>query len=152
MQDRSCARLLRAEGQLIRYAKSPRTLLFLGGHLPLLTWSRPLTVSFPRMFSASQTYSPASSTFTLLNCSREFFLVWERKEGERCDLGLPELISISHRVVTVKNHQCRLGEKTVPQASLFWSAAGTMDALDLGGDLNCQGNTDKVHTATARMF
>lgn len=82
-------------------------------------------MSFPRMFSASQTYSPASSTFTLLNCSREFFLVWERKEGERCELGLLELIS----AVTLKNHQCvcRLGEKMVPQASLFWSAGGTMD-------------------------
>lgn len=98
MRDRSCAGLPRAEGQPIRYAKSPRTLLFLEGHLPLLTCSRALTVSFPRMFSASQTYSPASSTFTLLNCSREFFLGWERKERER------ELIS-GHRVVTLQNHQ-----------------------------------------------
>lgn len=81
MQKRSRAGLLRAEGQLI-YSPPP-TLPFFEGHLPLFTWSRPLTLSFPRMFSASQTYSPASSSFTLLNCSREFFLVWKRKEGER---------------------------------------------------------------------
>lgn len=74
-------------------------------------------MSFPRMFSASQTYSPASSTFTLLNCSREFFLVWKRKEGERCKPRLPELSS--HRVVTLRHQRmCRLGERKVPQASL----------------------------------
>lgn len=98
MQDRSHVVLLRAEGQLIYSAipyPPPRTLPFLEEHLPLLTWSRPLTVSFPRMFSASQTYSPASSTFTLLNWSREFFLVWGKKKGERCEPGLLELIRVT---------------------------------------------------------
>lgn len=151
MQDRSCAGVLWAEGQLICSAKSPRTLLFLEGHLPLLTWSRPLTVSFPRMFSASQTYSPASSTLTLLNCSREFFLGWERKEGERCETGLPELIS-SYQMVTLQNHQCvcRLGEKKIPQASLFWSAGGTMNP-GAGQKFEPSGQ-HRVHVATVHMF
>lgn len=82
MQDGSCAGLLRAGGQLARPHQTPAGPLPLwGDHLPLLTWSRPRTVSFPRMFSASQTYSPASSTFTLLNWSREFFLVREGMRG-----------------------------------------------------------------------
>lgn len=83
MQDGSCAVLPRAGGQLAHPHRTPLgPLPSLGDHLPLLTKSRPLTVSFPRMFSASQTYSPASSTFTLLNCSREFFLVREGIRGE----------------------------------------------------------------------
>jgi len=44
-------------------------------HLPLLTFRLPFAVSFPKMFSASQLYSPASSSFTLLNCSLEIFLL-----------------------------------------------------------------------------
>lgn len=79
MQDGSCAGLLRVVGGLAHPTVAPLPLL--GDHLPLLTWSRPLTESFPRMFSASQTYSPASSIFTLLNCSREFFLVREGIRG-----------------------------------------------------------------------
>lgn len=75
------------------------TLPSLGGHLPLLTCSRPRTVSLPRMFSASQTYSPASSTFTLLNCSREFFLVREGTRGGEARVRATWIPS-SHPAVT----------------------------------------------------
>lgn len=44
-------------------------------HLPLFTFRLPFAVSFPKTFSASQLYSPASSSFTLLNCSLEIFLL-----------------------------------------------------------------------------
>lgn len=64
-------------------------------HLPLFTFRLPFAVSFPKTFSASQLYSPASSSFTLLNCSLEIFLLKSTADISYSIADQP------HRVITI---------------------------------------------------
>lgn len=138
MQDGSCVGLFSRAGG--RVTGSPhRTPLgpfsWLGDHLPLLTKSRPLTVSFPRMFSASQTYSPASSNFTLLNWSREFFLVREGIRGGEHELpsGHPAVTSPCMATVSAQ-----VDGKQTPADQPVLGSGWNAQSPELEGDLHAQ--------------
>ena len=140
MQDGSCVGLFsRAGGRVI--GSPHRTPLgpfpWLEDYLPLLTKSRPLTVSFPRMFSASQTYSPASSNFTLLNWSREFFLVREGTRWGECELPGGHPVVTSPSMASVYAGGWEVGSRR-PASAGVWVECTVSGA---GGRPACSGET-----------